>query len=58
MTSIILKNATVALLVVTLLTGCGGDPASCWDGRPISCEQARKNEINRVINEREMERGR
>lgn len=37
------------------LSGCG-DPSSCWDGRPISCEQARKNEINREIDKRENEK--
>ena len=48
------------LLALLLLSGCG-EAASCWNdnrGRFTSCEDMRRDEINREIDKREMERQR
>lgn len=49
-----------ALLSLMVLTGCG-ERASCWDdkrARFAPCEEVRRDEINREIDRREMERER
>jgi hypothetical protein len=50
----------IIVLALLLLSGCG-EAASCWNdnrGRFTSCEDMRRDEINREIDKREMERGR
>jgi hypothetical protein len=46
------------LMTLSMLTGCG-QPASCWNsdrGRFTSCEDMRRDEIDRRIDEREHRR--
>lgn len=45
----------VALLALLLLSGCG-EAASCWNdikGRFTSCEDMRRDEINKLLDERQ-----
>lgn len=46
------------LMGLSMLTGCG-EPASCWNadrGRFTSCEDMRRDQINREIDKREFQR--